>query len=213
MNPQIVIRHETPGDRLLVRGAMIALILLWSVGAAAAEAAAPDGSPAGDVEPDGPPPGQTSAPVLVLAGLAAGAVGFAVGAGIGVSAGSRSDDEFAGMEAAYYVGSTLGALGLAGGMEVANYGRGDCGLVMLTSLGVGVAGYVALVATKNWTVLPVTVLAQLALTATVEQATASHNLREKQEDTATSGPGATGSWTLAGGPTPNGFGLAVRGRF
>ncbi len=166
----------------------LALALLLAPGLAAAD-------------PADAPAGPKSEILLTGLGLLGGAACFTVGAMLGAGMAHDEDYEFSGMEEAYYVGSTLGALGLAAGVHVADDSQGNLGLDMLTSLGVGATGYFTLIATKQWLVLPATVLAQLAATVAVERSTARRNIARKQ------------SLSLSFAPIRDGAAAAVSFRF
>ena len=116
--------------------------------------------------------GPRNAATLAVAGLLAGATGFTAGALMGFNIGDGSGDGVLdGLENSVAVGSLLGGLTLPIGVHLANRSAGDGGKVVLTSVGVGVAGWSLALATETWELVPLTAVVQLFACVAVEQST------------------------------------------
>ena len=117
---------------------------------------------------------QASVPGMVLAGVTSGAIGVFGGGLIGSAVGGGNaicGDDACGLEEAVY-GAILGeSVTLPLGVHLANRGRGNYGLSLLASVGIGALGILAVDATNDgWPLLAVPV-GQLVTSILIERAT------------------------------------------
>ncbi len=122
------------------------------------------------------PPGRSVR--MALGGLGGGLIGLGVGAGLGANLARNDQHEFSGLAEAFYIGSTIGAIGLGAGVHIGNERRGNSLAVMGSSLAVGAVGVATMVETDEPIVLPVTIVAQLLVAIAVEKHTARDDSRQ-----------------------------------
>ncbi len=173
--------HNSTGERTTAvhRSGYILCLLLFLGLTTSATMAAEVGA---DLVPaPTPEPGTLrSSARMVAFGMLGGGLGFMLGAVLGANYGQEEGRELSGLDDAFYVGSTLGAVGLATGVHAGDDSLGDFGWVVLTTAGIGAAGIATAFTADEVGVLWLTVVAQCAGAVIVERATAHGNLRVQQ---------------------------------
>ncbi len=117
---------------------------------------------------------QAGIPAMALAGVIGGTVGVFGGGLIGSAVGGGNaicGDDACGLEEAVY-GAILGeSVTLPLGVHLANRGRGNYGLSLLASVGIGALGILAVDASNDGIPLLVVPVAQLVTSIAIERAT------------------------------------------
>ncbi|HEU5039325.1 MAG TPA: hypothetical protein VFT84_00790 [Gemmatimonadales bacterium] len=108
------------------------------------------------------------AATLVFAGLLGGIGGLYAGALLGASLGG-DDCEECGLEEAFYGAAAGGALGISGGVHLANRGRGSFGTSALATLAIAGGGILAARATEEAAFLLAVPIGQIAAAVAIER--------------------------------------------